>query len=212
MAARPPLRARLLRFRRDAGGVSAIEFALVLPVLLTILFGATEFGRALDAWRKATQLARTVADLTSQGDTQSPIATATMNDILASSTLVLRPFSSAGVAIIVSAMGVDLSNPGTAPPRVCSSFATTNATARQPKVASDLTIPPGFQLPGMRYILAEVTVPYTPLLGSALMKFVGNANNQFTFKVAAPWPVRAGQTYNGNAYNEIILPSGSACP
>jgi Flp pilus assembly protein TadG len=204
----PP--SRPLRFWRNTAGVSAIEFALVLPVLLTILFGSAEFGRAYDARRKANQLARTVADLTSQGDTQSTVSTATMNDILASATLVLRPFSSTGVQIVVSAMGVDLINPGTKP-RVCSSFATSNATARQVQLASDLTIPPGFQLPGMRYILTEVSYPYTPLFGSAVLRAFGNANNQFTFKVAAPWPVRGGEPFKG-PYNEIVLPNGSSCP
>jgi len=34
-------------FTRDKGGQSLIEFALVLPILLLVVFGITEFGRAI---------------------------------------------------------------------------------------------------------------------------------------------------------------------
>lgn len=39
------LRRRLSRARAQRGGAAAIEFAIVLPVLLTILLGACDFGR-----------------------------------------------------------------------------------------------------------------------------------------------------------------------
>ncbi len=62
-------------------GVSAIEFALILPIMLALLFGVTEFGRAIDHYRRVTLLARAVADLTSQGDGQPTMAAAAMTDI-----------------------------------------------------------------------------------------------------------------------------------
>jgi Flp pilus assembly protein TadG len=34
-------------FRKDIKGQSIIEFALLLPILLLVLFGITEFGRAI---------------------------------------------------------------------------------------------------------------------------------------------------------------------
>jgi hypothetical protein len=39
------MRCELRRLAGDAGGVSAVEFALVAPVLLGFLFGVIEFGR-----------------------------------------------------------------------------------------------------------------------------------------------------------------------
>lgn len=35
------------KFVRNAGGNAVIEFALVLPILLLVLFGITEFGRMI---------------------------------------------------------------------------------------------------------------------------------------------------------------------
>jgi hypothetical protein len=84
--------------------------------------------------------------------------------------------------------------------------------ARSVGLAGDLTVPPGFRMPGMRYLLAEVQMPYTPIFGKNLMKFVGDIDNNFTFKASVAWPVRAGTLYKPNTYNEIILPNGSACP
>jgi Flp pilus assembly protein TadG len=36
-----------MRIRSDSRGNAVIEFALVLPILLLVLFGITEFGRAI---------------------------------------------------------------------------------------------------------------------------------------------------------------------
>jgi Flp pilus assembly protein TadG len=199
------------RFRRATSGVAAVEFALILPVMLLLLVGMTELSNGIDNWRKVTLLSRTVADLTSQGDKQNPISQASMDDILKSSKLVLLPFNSAGTQIVVSALGVDIKNLSLKP-RVCSSIASSNATARQVGVASDLDVPLGFQVNGTRYILAEVTMPYTPMLGSALVNLLGGANGQIKLVVKTPWPTRGGQPYGQNPYSEVVLPSGVACP
>jgi Flp pilus assembly protein TadG len=196
-------------FRDDAHGVAAIEFALILPVMLALLFGTTEFGRAIDHYRRVTLLARAVADLTSQGDGQATMAAASMTDIVAAAKLVLTPYPNSGAKIVISALSVPADGAGQQP-RVCSSYATSNGTARTVGAASDLKVPEGFQLAGMRYVLAEVSVPYPAIFGSSVMRLVGGANNQFTFKATVPWPVRAGKNYK-STYNEIVLPNGMPC-
>jgi Flp pilus assembly protein TadG len=60
---RPPRRGRKAR---DRGSV-AVEFALVLPVLLLILFGIIDFGRALNAQIELTGAAREGARLAALG-------------------------------------------------------------------------------------------------------------------------------------------------
>ena len=49
--------------RRDSGA-AAVEFAIMLPLLLLILFGIIDFGRALNAQVTITQAAREGARLT----------------------------------------------------------------------------------------------------------------------------------------------------
>ena len=204
------LRRLLARFAGAHDGSQAIEFALVLPIMVTMVMCCTELSRACDNYKKVTQLARTVADLTAQGDAADPIPATKMNDILSASGLVLRPFDSKGAKIVVSAVGVySVSN--ALKPRICSSMATSNATARALGYASDLTVPDGYQTTGMRYVLAEVTMSYTPMLGAMLTNLLGAGNGQFTFSVKTPWPARGG-TLQKSTYSEVRLPNGAACP
>lgn len=198
------------RFRGEVQGTSAVEFALILPFILAVFVGMSEMSHAIDNWRKVTLSARTIADLTSQGDSVNPIASGTMSDILASAGLVLQPFDASKAGIVVSALAVDLGASLTHP-RVCSSVASSNATARPTGVASDLAIPLSFLQNKNRYVLAEISMPYTPMVGSTLTSLIGGAGGSITMHASFPWPTRGGTTYSG-ATTEVILPGGAKCP
>lgn len=200
------------RFARSRAGVSAVEFALILPMVLTLWAGVVEVSHAIGVWRKVTLLARTVADLTSQGDTSDPMAAATMTDILAASTAVLRPLAGSNAQIVVSAMGVYATN--LVNPQVCSSTASTNTTARKTGVASDLTIPTVYAAAGDRYLFAEVSLSYAPMIGSSVVKLLGWTSGTLPLKTTFAWPVRSGYVHNSTstpASSEVTLPNGAAC-
>ena len=57
---------RLRRLIGDERGVSAVEFAMLLPLMLTLYLGAVEVSQGIGADRKVTLTARTIADLVSQ--------------------------------------------------------------------------------------------------------------------------------------------------
>src|SRR5258708_3259846 len=59
---------------RDRGSV-AVEFALLLPVLLLLIFGIIDFGRAINAQITLTQAAREGARLASLGYSTSAVTT-----------------------------------------------------------------------------------------------------------------------------------------
>ena len=46
---------------RDESGVALVEFALVLPLLLLLLFGMLDFGKAFNYWIDETHLANETA-------------------------------------------------------------------------------------------------------------------------------------------------------
>ena len=56
---------RLWRLIGDERGVSAVEFALLLPLMLTLYLGAVEVSQGIRADRKVTLTARTIVDLVS---------------------------------------------------------------------------------------------------------------------------------------------------
>lgn len=121
------LATRLRRFRDDGRGIAAVEFALVLPVLIVLYFGTVELTRILDANRKLTLFARTLADLSGRADNPKP-SSADMATIAGAATAILRPLNASGLQIVVNAMGVE-SVYGTLYGGVCSSW-TQNATPR----------------------------------------------------------------------------------
>lgn len=206
------LRASAGRFTRASNATSAIEFAAILPLVLVLWAGTAEVSHAIGVWRKMTLLARTVADLTSQGDTVDPIAPATMSDILAASTAVLRPLSGSSAKIVVSSLGVYATN--LTNPRVCSSTASSNATARSTGVATDLTIPTAYAVAGDRYLYAEVSMSYAPMIGSSVVKLLGWSSGTIPLTSSFAWPVRNGTVHNSNsspASPEVTLPNGAFC-
>ena len=94
----------LKRLLRDRRGVSAIEFALIAPVMITIYFGLIEFSQGYMAERRASHVASMVADLVAQsgGTNISDLeSTFQIGD------MIMRPFSAETLSIRVSSVTVD---------------------------------------------------------------------------------------------------------
>jgi Flp pilus assembly protein TadG len=155
-------RSLLRRFARDREGVSAVEFAIVLPFMLTLYIGGAELGQGLQVQFKVTEAARTVTDIASQ---YVSINSATMPTILNASSVVIQPYSAAGMAVTVSQVKVAANaTTGTVFGWSCS----LNGTARA--VGSTVALPNNLQQPtGDIYIIyGEVNYPYTPSFGYAI--------------------------------------------
>ena len=63
--ARRPIR----RLLRDKRGVSAVEFAMLLPLMVTLYLGGVEVSQAVAIDRKVTLVARSLGDLVAQATT-----------------------------------------------------------------------------------------------------------------------------------------------
>lgn len=74
-----PLRRRLLALARNQRGVAAVEFAMLLPLMITLYIGAVEISQMVSIDRKVSLTARAVADLVAQSTT---ITGAEMTNIL----------------------------------------------------------------------------------------------------------------------------------
>jgi len=96
-----PLRSFLARFRRDQRGLSAVEFAIIAPLMILLYLGSVELSLALSIDRKVTSTASAIADLVAQDDviTDSEIA-----DILSSGNAIISPFPADPLRIRVSSV------------------------------------------------------------------------------------------------------------
>jgi Flp pilus assembly protein TadG len=152
------LHAALRRFARDRDGVSAVEFAIILPFMLTLYLGGVEVGEGLSVKFKTTLATRTVTDLASQ---YVSIDGPNMQAILGASSTVLSPYSTAGVVVTLTELTVNSSGKG-----VVQWSCSLNGTAYT--VNQKLTMPTNLQTNGITVLFGEVTYPYTPTLGYAI--------------------------------------------
>lgn len=79
------------RLRDDPRGVSAVEFALLAPVMIAFYFGLAEFCQGYMAQKRMGHASAVVADLVAQSDA---IKSSQMMDMFSVGDLVMKPFSS----------------------------------------------------------------------------------------------------------------------
>jgi Flp pilus assembly protein TadG len=144
--------------RRDHKGVSAVEFAMVLPVMLTLYLGTVEVSEGVSIHRKVTLTARTVADLASQFTT---INNAEMTNVLKAASAVVAPFEPDKLKVTVSAVDIDAN--GIAKVAWSDTF---NGTKRATN--STVTLPAALNVPNSQLIWSEVNYNYVPSIGYVL--------------------------------------------
>jgi len=92
----PAVRSAARRFGTDTRAVSAVEFALIFPVLLILMIAGTQLVTYINATRKVELLAQSISQMLSQAQPPQNTTVATVNaaDLHFSfdSTLVLFPY------------------------------------------------------------------------------------------------------------------------
>lgn len=157
--------ARLLALRRDLRGAIALEFALVLPLLILFCFVTVEVGRFALLQMKLEQLAGVVGDLATRDRT---LDTATVDDIVAVADHVLSPFRLAGDGVVVLS-GVGAPDGGS--PSVLwqrRGGGTADPGDAVPGTGEPASLPEGLAASdGQTVVVAEVVYTYQPwLLGT----------------------------------------------
>lgn len=94
----------LKRWVHDARGIVAIEFALIVPVMLLMYAGLVELCEVLSVNRKINQVATSTADLVAQNESITP---ANMTDIFAADAAVIAPYDATIVKILACAVYTD---------------------------------------------------------------------------------------------------------
>lgn len=80
----------LSRFARDARGVAAVEFALVVPSMIVCYMGLAEFCQAYMAQRRAQHTTSQISDMVARAPTTSR---AEIDAIMDVGSLIMRPFA-----------------------------------------------------------------------------------------------------------------------
>ena len=159
----------LKAFLRDTKGVAAIEFAFVVPAMITLFAGAWELSQGMICYLKLLDAADTVVDITCQ---QTTLTTANIDDIYTAAQLVMTP--NAGSALGVAVASVTF-NATTGAPAVA--WQATRGTATALSNTALTALANGLGNAGESVIITQVTYNYTSLLKLVLPGGINLAAN-----------------------------------
>jgi Flp pilus assembly protein TadG len=183
---------RLARFQRSCQGVAAVEFAMVLPVMVLMYLGMTELTFAVNTDRKITLLSRTLADLTGRA---TSVTTTEMDTIFSAALAVMAPYNSDQAKLTISSIVVkdtglkDTNGKAILKGTVCWSTARGPGNPAGLAKGSVVTVPEGFQTADSSYILTNVDMPYSPVFGASILQMITGQSSK-SLSEETPWPVR----------------------
>ncbi len=176
---------RLQAFARAAEGLAAVEFALLLPVLLLLYAGCIELTTAMALDRKTSRAASTLVDLLAQ-DAPTLLAgtdavyAAEVTAIFDAVTAIFEPYPTTTAKLLLLVVTID------SPTRQTVVKCTTrNDVCANVGAISPLTVPTSVATSGQA-IIGRVQYTYTSPVSSVLMSLTGhdiyNLNHIFYMK------------------------------
>jgi Flp pilus assembly protein TadG len=144
----------LLRFRKATQGLAAVEFALLLPVMITILFGLVETSMALACRADVVNVASTVADLIAQ---ESSATASDMTNVFSAANAILYPNSPTPAQITVTSVIYNTATSSLTSGKVDWSC-TRGGTARAK--GAIVTLPANLMTANGSVIMSEITYSY----------------------------------------------------
>lgn len=161
---------RLVNFVRDTRGMAAVEFAIIVPMMLTIFFGTIEVSNGVTIDRKVTLAARTLSDLISQG------VKATNTDIdnaFKMTAAILTPYAAAPLQQRVTAVYIDKTG-------VAKVVWSENINMEALAPDTIVSIPANLSVNDTELIMAEVLYTYTPAVGYFMKNGITLSDTTFT--------------------------------
>lgn len=155
------------RLRRDTSGLAAVEFAMILPLLLLMFFGMIDVSLGVATDRKVTMVAQTLADLASR---YTSVTETDFTNFFVIAGAMLTPFDKTPLAATISQVYLDpTSKTGKVQWSRGDAMLAKNAVVPVPTdlIGKDSS---GNYLPNQYLILSQVTYPYKPIIGWVVPK------------------------------------------
>lgn len=175
--------AKLRALKSAKEGVGAVEFALIIPILLIIYLMSFEITVAISMSRKVSHAASDIADLVTRQTSVSKTFLGTMYDVGES---VLAPYSTTGLTLKITGITID----GTATSTVAWSWKNDGSTPYA--VGSDITVPSNLKIANSFLVHAELSIPYSLLF--YLPGFSGTQEKSFNISKDYYYRQRSGSS------------------
>ena len=160
------------RLRGDERGVAAIEFALVVPLVIIVYAGGFEIVQAATVNRKLTDTTVQLANVTTQYTAVA--ATPDLANIFAASSQIMAPYPTSSLTIVVTEVQTDKNSIGTV--AWSQGYPTASACLAKNSVVA---LPTGFASPNSYYVLVQTTYSYAPTIGSAFVHTIPMSDQIF---------------------------------
>jgi Flp pilus assembly protein TadG len=170
---------KFARFGRDTRGVSAVEFALLAPLMITLYLGCVEVSDGVAADRKVTLIAAALANLSAQ---TSNISSTGMTNILDASSAIISPYSAANLKLTLSCIKIDGNK---------NASVTWSATRNGAALSGAVAVPDALKVANTQLLFAQVSYDYTPATGSSITGTITLSDKMYMA------PRMAAPTYNG---------------
>ena len=148
------------RFRESKSGMAAVEFALIVPIMLATFFGVAEISDYILSARKVAGISSVAADLVAQNKT---ISNADMTDVMDALNVIMHPYNPSQSTIRISSIVAD--NNGTRTIRWSDARRVSPFTAGSPAPG---WVPATVVPANSSVIVAEVSFNYQSLFGMYL--------------------------------------------
>lgn len=149
---------------QDVRGISALEFALILPVGLTLLFGTAEAGYVMLLDRKITAAVQSTGDLVAQ---ETEVTDGSLADIVNIVELIMRPYPTENL-VDISVASISLDPADNTQQTLDWIFP---ASATSPLATGGTGIPDGLLLNSTdSVIVTTISYPYSPRLTTDVFK------------------------------------------
>jgi Flp pilus assembly protein TadG len=155
------------RFVRDERGVSAVEFALVAPIMIGLYFGCVEISDGVSIDRKVSLAAAALANLSSQVTT---ISASDMSNIFDASGAIVAPYDVNKIKMTITCISIDANKNATV-----KWSATRNGAAK----SGTATLPTALQVASSQIILAEASYDYQPVVGYTISGTITLADKMY---------------------------------
>jgi len=175
-AIRSRLPSTLSRLGRDCRGVSAVEFAMLAPLMITLYLGCVETSLGVAAQRKVSLTSAALANLAAQ---VTNISKTEMDDMISASSAIVAPYSPTNLGMSVSCLNIDSDKNVT----VKWSVASGSATA----LTGSVTVPTALLVADTQLIYAETSYAYTPAVGYTITGTLNLSDHMYMSpRISAP--------------------------
>ncbi len=162
--------ATLRKFANSADGVAAVEFALIVPIMVTLFMGAVEMSQAVTANRRVTQVGSAAGDLVARFNNN--ITSTDISNIMFSSSYLMAPYDKTRLKIDVRVVSsTSASKTDTKQKWICKFDSSISATAVDCTCDNPAFIlPSGMVSTADSVVIANVSYGYKPKLIDVFMK------------------------------------------